>query len=239
MPSGPIARRVGRPNRDGIGRVRYEAFASVLLLLTVLLGCTTGRVDEARRDQERDAELTPQMPVQQATRIAQRYFPASPAASPPAPLAPVVGLLAVTLATNPDGSPQGAYASVPADAGTLLAAARLHDSSSGQRITAIWTDAFGNEIGQSDQELASDAVVQWVALPLGLSPAAAPGQYAVWLFSDEERIGSLAFGLSAPGTAPQLYPDLPANPQVPAVAPTMPSGAPTVAPAEGNRGGQG
>lgn len=239
MPSGPIVRPAGRLNRDGGGGVRYGTFAFVILFLAVLSGCNTGRVDEARRDQERDAELTPQMPVQQATRIAQRYFPASPAASPPAPLAPVVGLLAVTLATNPDGSPQGAYASVPVDAGTLLAAARLHDGSAGQLITAIWTDAFGNEIGQSDQELTTNSAVQWVALPLGLSPAVAPGQYGVWLFSDDERIGSLAFGLTAPGTAPQLYPDLPANPQVPAVAPTTPSGAPTVAPAEGNRGGQG
>ncbi|CAA9584043.1 MAG: hypothetical protein AVDCRST_MAG59-5211 [uncultured Thermomicrobiales bacterium] len=208
-------------------------------LILALAGCSSGQVDEARVDQRRDAEETPQMAVQQATRIAQRYFPASPEASPPVPLAPVVGLLAVTLATNPDGSPQGSYASLPADAGTAFATARLDDGSAGQAITAIWTDAFGNEFGRSEQELAASAAVQWVALPVGLSPGLAPGQYAVYLFADDNRIGSLAFGVTAPGTAPQLYPDLPANPQVPAAAPTSPSGAPTVAPANGNRGGQG
>lgn len=240
MPSVPTVRHGERLDRVVRRRIRVGAiFATIALLVTVLSGCNTGRVEEARRDQGRDAELTPQMPVQQATRIAERYFPASPTASPPPPLAPVVGLLAVTLDTAPDGSPRGSYASVPTDAGTLFASARLDDGAAGQLITAIWTDAFGNEIGQSDQDLTADAAVQWVALPLRLSSGLAPGEYAVWLFSDDERIGSLAFSLTAPGTAPQIYPDLPANPQLPPAAPTSPSGAPTVAPAEGNRGGQG
>ena len=232
MPSVRTVRRGEPPDLDR-RQCLPSLVAALALGLLVLTGCTTGRVNEARRDQQRDAEMTPVMPAQQATRIAQRYFPASPEASPPPPLAPVVGLLAVTLATNPDGSPQGSYASVPTDAGRLIASARLLDASPGQLITAIWTDAFGNVVGESRQEVAAAVPVQWVALPVGLSPSLAPGDYGVWIFSDDERIGSLAFDLTAPGTAPQIYPELPANPQVPAARPTSPSGAPTVAPRQG------
>ncbi len=241
MPSVPIGRHEAPPDRDErLGHRRVGAIgATVAILLMLLAGCNAGGVNEARLDQQRDAEETPQMAVQQATRIAQRYFPATPAASPPPSLPPVVGMLAVTLAANGDGSPQGSYASVPTDAGTVLVSARLDDASAGQSIAAVWTDAFGNEIGRSDQELTADAAVQWVALPLQLSAGVAPGPYGVWLFADDNRIASLGFGLTAPGTAPQLYPDLPTNPQAPAVAPTSPSGAPTVAPANENRRRQG
>lgn len=236
-PTGPRGTPLDRTSGAGFGAARRGLLALTVLL--VFAGCSTGRVNESRLDQARDAEQTPQMPVQQATRIAQRYFPASPPASPTVPLAPVVGFLAITLATNPDGSPQGSYASVPVDAGQVLAAARLHDATAGQLITAVWTDGFGNEAGRVEQELAAGGPVQWITLPLGLSPSLSPGPYGVYIFADERQIASLGFNLTSPGSAPQIYPELPANPQAPAAQPTSPSGAPTVAPREGNQEGQG
>lgn len=206
------------------------------MLLLGLAGCGTGEVGEARSSQRRDARETPVLPIAQATRIAERLFPPTATPAPTPPLPALVGQLVVTLAINGDGSPQGSYASVPTDAGTLYASARLHGAAPGQVMTAIWSDAWGNEVGRSDQVLAAPAPVQWVALPLGLSPAMTPGPYAVWLYSDERRVASLAFDLTAPGTAPQIYPDLPTNPQAPAApAPTSPpSGgeSPTVAPVQ-------
>lgn len=230
MPSANTGRRAapGRTDR----RPRAVAIVAIALpALLLLSACNTGTAGEARRGQARDADKTPIMASQQATRIAQRYFPGTPTPAPDQPLYPFVGQLAVTPAINPDGSPQGAFASVPVDAGTLYVSARLHDAVPGQRITAIWTDQYGNVQGEQAIDLEGAGDPRWVALPLGLSPAMAPGPYAVWLYSDEWRIGSLTFQLTGPGSAPQVYSELPANPQAPAA--TQPPA--TRPPSEGNQ----
>lgn len=223
--------RTERPGAPAprIDRRRLLTATVSLLPVAVLVGCGGGAAGDARRAQERDAERTPQMPVQQATRIAQRYFPGTATPGPEAPLYPFVGQLAVTVAVNPDGSPQGAYASIPVDAGVVYASARLHDAVAGQRITAVWTDQYGNLLGEQAVDLEGGGDPRWVALPLSLAPGSAVGPCAVWLYADEWRIGSIAFQLTGPGTAPQVYSELPANPQAP--APTQPS-QPTAA-AEG------
>lgn len=214
MPSASTGHRAAPGRTDG--RQRAAAIVAVAVpALLLLSACNTGSVGEARRGQQRDAELTPIMASQQATRIAQRYFPGTATPEPEQPLYPVVGQLAVTPAINPDGSPQGAYASVPVDAGTLYVSARLHYATPGQKITAIWTDQYGNVQGEQAIDLEGAGDPRWVALPLGLSPAMSPGPYAVWLYSDEWRIGSLTFQLTGPGSAPQVYSELPANPQAP------------------------
>jgi hypothetical protein len=179
----------------------------------VLAGCNTGRANEALRDRERDAQNTPVMPLEQATRIAQRYFPATPTFTPAPPLYPFVGVIAVTQIVNGDGSPQGSFASFPTDAGQILGTVKLHGASEGQIMTGIWADQWGNEIGVVELELASSADPQWVAFPLQLSTDLPTGPYALWVFADEQRVGSVAFALTAPGNAPQMYPDLPADPQ--------------------------
>lgn len=215
MPSASTGRRAapGRTDR----RQRAAAVVAIALpALLLLSACNSGTASEARYGMERDAEETPIVASQQATRIAQRYFPGTPTPNPDAPLYPFVGQLAVTPAINPDGSPQGAFASVPVDAGTLYVSARLHAASPGQRITAIWTDQFGNVQGEQAIDLEGAGDPRWVALPLALSSAMSPGPYAVWLYSDEWRIGSLTFQLTGPGSAPQVYSELPGNPQAPA-----------------------
>lgn len=225
---GSVGRHANGPLGTGYHPRPLARLLAILPLVLLLAACSTGQARDARRAQERDAQAPPVMPLQQATRIAERYFPATATPAPTPPLYPFVGQLAVTLAVNPDGSPQGAYASVPADAGTLYAAARLYDAAVGHRITAIWTDAFGNVAGETAIDLTAVGNPQWVAMPLGLNPGMAPGPYAVWLYADGRRIGSLAFQINPPGSAPQMYAELPANPQAPAAtqgpAPTQPAG---------------
>ncbi len=215
MPSASTGRHAA-PGRIDLRRHAASIAAVALPALLLLSACNTGSVGEARRGQEQDADLTPIMASQQATRIADRYFPGTPTPAAEQPLYPFVGQLAVSPVINPDGSPQGAFASVPVDAGTLYVSARLHDTSPGQIITAIWTDQYGNVQGEQAVNLEGAGDPRWVALPLGLSPAMSPGPYAVWLYSDEWRIGSLTFQLTGPGSAPQVYSELPANPQAPA-----------------------
>jgi hypothetical protein len=198
---------------------------AVAALVPGLAGCNTGSANDARRAQERDAEQSPVMPVQQATRTAQRYFPATATPGPDEPLYPFVGQIAVTVAVNPDGSAQGAYASIPADAGTAFVSARLHDAVAGQRITAIWTDQYGNAFAEQSVDLEGAGNPRWVALPASLV-AAPPGPTAVWLYADEWRIGSIAFQVTGPGSAPQVYSELPTNPQAAAATQPPPTAAP-------------
>lgn len=226
MPSAPTA-----PRTAPIDRLK-PALAG-LAVLALLAGCNTGSVREARRAAERDAEMTPMMPLQQATRLAERYFPPTPTPTPAPPLYPFVGYLAITLGVNGDGSAQGMYASVPTDAGSVYGVAELQDASEGQVITGIFTDSFGTTVGESEVTLASSQSPQWVTLPVTVSPGLQPGPYALWVFADERRIGSVAFSLTAPGNAPQMYPELPANAQV--SAPTQPAKEQTKTPEAGSQ----
>ena len=94
----------------------------------------------------RDAGLEDQLAAQQATRTVQRYFPPTGTPAPTKPPAPALGQIAMTFGFRPDGTPDGSYASVPAGAGTVYVATRLTGLSVGQKVRAIVTDAWGNEV---------------------------------------------------------------------------------------------
>ena len=196
--------------------------------MLLLAGCSTGTARDARRDQAQDAGLQQQLAAEQATRTVQRYFPATTTPAPtPAPL-PALGGLAITFGFLPDGTPDGNYASVPAGAGTAYAAAKLTGVSAGQVARAVVTDGWGNEIAVPELTIEAGPADRWVALPIGLPGDLAPGEYGVFVFVDERPLGSLAFGVSGPGSSAQLLPPLPANPRVRAPVPTPgPEGAPT------------
>lgn len=201
-----------KSNARGPLRLVPIAFACLLLLA----GCNTGNIQESRGAMNRDAERPSLMPLQQATRIAERYFPPTVAASPPPPPAPVAGDIAVTTASNPDGSPRGSFASFPVDSGQIFAIAELHFATDGQKITSIMTDSWGNTASEASVDLTGNADPRWVSLPMAISSDLVPGSYAIWLYSGNRRVASVAFALTDRGTAPQMYPEEPANPQAPA-----------------------
>jgi hypothetical protein len=228
--SAPTVRHEARP--------QVERAAANLLALAlagaVLAGCTSGQARESRRDEARDAGLQQQLAAEQATWTAQRYFPATETPSPPEPPVPALTTLGITFGFLPDGTPDGSYASVPAGAGTAYAAAQLAGVSAGQVVRAVVTDAWGNEIATPEVTIDAGAANRWVALPIPLPGSVAPGEYGVFVFADGHAIGSLAFAITSPGSAAQLLPPLPTNPQVrstigaPGAAPVQQT--PTVAP---------
>ncbi len=197
-------------------------------MCVVLAGCTSGAAGDAARDRARDAGLEDQLAAQQATRTVQRYFPATGTPAPTEPPAPALGELALTFGFRPDGTPDGSYASVPAGAGTAYVATRLTGLSVGQRVRAIVTDAWGNDVATPEVVIDPGAADRWLALPVGLPAELAPGEYGVFVFVEDRPLGSLAFGVTGVGTSAQLLPELPANPQVRSTVP--PPGA---APAPG------
>jgi hypothetical protein len=214
-----------------------------LAICVVFSGCSSGTATDAARDEARDAGLEDQLAAQQATRTVQRYFPPTGTPAPTEPPTPALGQIAMTFGFRPDGTPDGSYASVPAGAGTVYVATRLTGLSVGQKVRAIVTDAWGNEVARPEVVIDPGAADRWLALPVGLPAELAPGAYGVFVFADERPLGSLAFGVTGVGTSAQLLPEMPANPQArskvpppgaapPAEQPTPADGqtAPTVAP---------
>lgn len=199
-------------------------------LATLLAACSGGTADEARQGQRADAIRTPMLAEVQATRLAERYFPATPSPTPSPLPPPALSDLVVSLAVGAGNAPQGALASVPADAPSVFAAARLAGALPGHRVEGTWTDAFGNEVGRSAVEIGSAGDL-WVAFPLRLGGALPAGEYAIYVDVDGRRLGSLAFTITGAGSAAQALPDLPANPQAPA-ATVAPTGQPTPPPIE-------
>ena len=185
-----------------------------LALLALLTGCASGVAEEARQGQARDAANAPGLPLQQATRTVERFFSPTPTPSPAPPPAPTLESLVITLGLAGGDAPQGSYASVPADARTVYAGALLNGVHAGQVVAARWVDAAGGTVGTSRVEIGDDGGQRWVALPLDLYGSLVPGEYAVYLFVGKQRLSSLVFQITPPGTGPQMLPELPANPSV-------------------------
>src|SRR5919112_3511711 len=238
-PLGPIDLRAIRR------RTRHAASwcVAALVVCVIFTGCSSGSARDAARDEARDAGLEDQLAAQQATRTLQRYFPPTGTPATIVPPAPALGQVALTFGFRPDGTPDGSYASVPAGAGTVYVATRLTGLSAGQKVRAIVTDAWGNDVAAPEAVIEPCAADRWLALPVGLSAELAPGEYGAFVFADERALGSLAFGVTGVGTSAQLLPEMPANPRVsnpqpppgaaPAAGQPTPAGgqaAPTVAP---------
>jgi hypothetical protein len=232
MPSGPID-RLGIPWR--IRRAACWGLATLALCM-ILAGCTSGAARDAARDEARDAGLGDQLESQQATRIVQKYFPPTGTPAPTEPPAPALGQIALTFGFRSDGTPDGSYASVPAGAGTVYVATRLTGLSVGQKVRAIVTDAWGNDVATPEVIIDPGAADRWLALPVALPTDLAPGEYGAFVFADDRPLGSLAFGITGAGTSAQLLPDLPANPKVRTTVP--PPGAAPAAEQQTPAGGQ-
>jgi hypothetical protein len=119
----------------------------------------------------------------------------------------------MTFGFRQDGTPDGSYESVPAGAGTVYAAARLSSLSVGQQVKGVVTDRWGNDVAAPELTVDPGASDRWVALPIGLPAELVPGEYGVFVFVDDQMLGSLAFGVTGAGSSAQLLPEQPANPQ--------------------------
>ncbi len=214
---------------------RLRALAGVALLaLVVLSGCSSGMATDARRDESRDASLPDKLETDQATRTAERYFPptATPGTAVPDPAA--LEELVITFGFRSDGTPDGSYESVPAGVGTVYAAARVSGVDVGQTVDAVVTDAWGNDLARPSVTIDPGAADRWLALPISIGGNVAPGEYGAYVEIDDQVVGSLAFGITGPGSSAQLLPEAPTNPQVRATLP--PPGAAPAAVATGTVG---
>lgn len=206
----PIVRRKARQSHNRLFQWGSGAFLFILLFT----GCSSGSVQEVRMDQARDAGVPQQLAAEQATRTVERYFPSTATPSATEAPRPALGDLVMTFGFRPDGTPDGSYESVPAGVGTVYAAARLSSLSVGQQVRGIVTDRWGNDVAAPELTVDPGASDRWVALPIGLPADLAPGEYGVFVFVDDQMLGSLAFGVTSAGSSAQLLPEKPANPQV-------------------------
>jgi len=155
----------------------------------------------------------------QATRISERFNPATPGATPgitPTPIPPATSLEALVIALDlgPGNAPREQYAAVPANATTVYADALLHNLRAGQTVTTEWIDVNGNQVAASESAVAADAAQGWVALPLRLAGSLAPGDYAAFVGIDGRPLDSIVFRVLPPGSGAQALGPLPANPEM-------------------------
>jgi hypothetical protein len=127
--------------------------------------------------------------------------------------------LVITFGFRSDGVPDGSYESVPAGVGTVYAAARVSGVSAGQVVSAIVTDAWGNELARPSVTIDPGAADRWLALPIPVAGNVPSGEYGVYIEIDGQVVGSLAFGITAPGSSAQLLPEAPTNVQIRATLP--------------------
>lgn len=214
---------------------RLRATAGVALLaLVVLSGCSSGMATDARRDEARDASLADKLEADQATRTAERFFPATSTPGTVEPDPAALEELVITFGFRGDGTPDGSYESVPAGVGTVYAAARVSGVSVGQTVNAVVTDAWGNDLARPSVTIDPGAADRWLALPIAVGGSVTPGEYGVYVEIDDQVVGSLAFGITGQGSSAQLLPEAPTNVQVRATLP--PPGAAPAAVATGTVG---
>jgi hypothetical protein len=232
MRLGRTGRRQESPPTSSLARLG----STMALAVVVLVGCSSGSAQDSRIDEARDSGLPDQLAAKQATRTVERFFPSTATPSAPKPPPAALGSLVITFGFRPDGTPDGSYESVPAGVGTAYAAAEMSSLSAGQVVRAVVIDGWGNEIARPEVTIDPGAADRWLALPIALPAEVAPGEYGVFVFVDDRPLGSLAFGVTGPGTSAQLLPELPANPQVrstlppPGMASTEVSPTPSVVP---------
>jgi hypothetical protein len=191
MPSVVTARRE-RPRRrfaPRLPRWAAAAWGAAVVVLT-LAGCATGRVDEARIAETREATRGAILADVQATNVVKKFFEPTPTALPS--VTPLPTLAALTLATQigSDNRPTNEVESVR-QGSTVYAVAEIHELQPGQEVIGVWTTADGAEVGRSSVPVDRGLSAAWV--PLQWTANVGPGTYAVKIYVNERLLNSLVF----------------------------------------------
>ena len=165
------------------------------LACLILSGCSSGAATDARHDEARDASLKDQLAAEQATWTAQHYFPPTATPGPAKPLTPSLGDVAITFGFKPDGTPDGSYASVPAGAGTAFVGVELAGVSAGQKVRAVVTDGWGNDVAAPESVVGPGSAQQWLALPVPLANELRQASMASLSSSTINRLAPWRLGL--------------------------------------------
>ena len=144
----------------------------------VLAGCCVRGGADAARDRARDAGLEDQLAAQQATRTVQRYFPPTGTPAPTSRHRPRWVRWPSPLVSVRTARRTGATPACPPGAGTVYVATRLTGLSVGQKVRAIVTDAWGNEVARPEVVIDPGAADRWLALPV--APSGRARSWRVW-----------------------------------------------------------
>ncbi len=203
----PRLRHHPRPRHGPRGRARALPLLALSgLVLATLAGCASGDARDSALAATRAATEGARFPARQATFVQSEYG-GTPTLVPTVAVEPALQEIAITIALRPDGSPDGIYGSVPANAGVVYAAARISNLRADQLVTAEWQrvaekPADRIAIGYSEQAVTGTGE-QWVGLPLGLDGSVAPDVYAVYIAVDGVYLNSISFRITASGSGPQ------------------------------------
>jgi hypothetical protein len=175
-------------------RSRTVSLLAILLVTATLAGCASGNALEAEPFATRDAEETAVMPQAQQTAIIERFFPTPD--KPTKDSTPIVTLESLVLTTSigSNNEPRGEVRGV-SGAGTLYAAALVHDLTKGSVASAYWTNKADTVIYSSEISIDENAETRWLAFQWNIDGSLPPGDYAVYIYIDSWMLGSLVFQL--------------------------------------------
>ncbi len=161
-----------------------------LLMVSVLASCATGNKREASFYESRDATVQSQMPEVQATTTA-RFFGGTPTAIATYPPVPALAELTLATSVGGDGSPQNRVKN--ASGGTLYVSARIRNIVAGEVYTAVWGRPDGTEIERVDKTAGSSGNIGWISFDWPSAGSQGPGEYAVFIYSGSNMLGSVVF----------------------------------------------
>lgn len=156
----------------------------------MLAGCASGRADEARVFETREAEKSPVVAGLQATNVVRRFFMPTPTPLPTRTPLPTLATLTLATSLGSDNRPTNEVESIP-QGSSVYAVAEIHDLQPGEEVIAIWTTSDGGEVGRSSVPVDRGINAAWV--PLQWNANVGPGTYAVYIYVDDRLLNSLVF----------------------------------------------
>lgn len=127
----------------------------------------------------------------QETMVRERFFSSSPTPGPTRTPTPTLEELVLATSVGSDGRPNDAVEAV-SGAGTLYAAAHVHDLTEGAQAVAVWGTLDGGEIARVEIPIEENAADRWLVFPFTVG-GVAPGEYVISVTVDGSLLNSVVF----------------------------------------------
>lgn len=156
----------------------------------LLTGCGGGSASESRLAADADATRGNQVPGYESTKVIERFAASpSPSLATRTPL-PLLSRLVVTGEIDASGAP-GAWIARLTPGQRVYVAIQVARLADGQRLTAVWRDAEGSELGSVAIDVTDANSGSWWVLAWDVPVALPAGDIAVAVYAEDQLLQSV------------------------------------------------